>query len=255
MKIRKTMILGIFLLIMTGMGGIGVSSGYSTTIMPTLDQSTSIIWEVLQTPTAPVQSYWTGGGYWITQSHANMTFAVESVDDDVTGRLTLGNMTVLTNDTMISRDLALGVWGVVEFSPGLFIETNSTAITKLIITAYEAAERVKWNYLNGTMHAHYDTYTINDVEYNCIFFEYQQDPTSFGTPQHTQLIYSLSTGILLYANTSYYFGEPYQPYHFEIKFLAIEHHGTMPNPMILYAVVSSGILVIGVVLILSRRRH
>lgn len=250
--IRKVMVLSIFLIIMTG---IGVSSGYATDIMPAADRSTSIIWEVLQAPTTPVESFWTEKGYWITQPHSNMTFVVGNIDSDVTGWLTLGNMTVLTNDTMISRDLVLGVWGAVEFSPGLFIETNSTAITELNRTAYASAERVKWNYLNGTMHSYYDNYTIDDVEYDCIFFEYQQDSTLQGTPQHTQLIYSRSTGILLYANTSYYLGGDYQPYHFEIKFLTIEHYGTMPNQTILYAIIVSGIIVIGAVLVLNRRRH
>ncbi len=251
---RVTTSASILLIIIISMNSIGVGSGYAADITPALDSKTTVIWEVLETPSTAFQSFWTGGGYWIAQKQSNMTFVVGDIQEDVTGFFFLGNMTVYTNDTMISRDLALGVWGAVEFSPGLFIKIDSASITELNSTAFEAVERIQWNYLNGTMVSYYDNYSINDVEHQCIVFEYQQDPTIVGTPQHTQLIYSLSTGILLYANTSYYFGAPYRPYHLEIKFSAIKYLGATPNLMILYLSVFIVVLVIIVGIRLQRRR-
>ncbi len=252
---RKVTTASILLLYIITMSGVGLGSGYAIDIMPAEDKSTMIVWEVLQTPTAPVESYWTGGGYWTAQAHSNMSFVVGDTNEDVVGWLTLGNMTILANDTMISRDLTLGVWGIVEFSPGLFIKIDSTSIDELNSTAFDAVERVKWNYLNGTMVSYYDNYTINDVEYECIFFEYRQDPTLFGIPQHTQLVYSLSTGVLLYANTSYDFGTPYNPYHLEIKFKSIDYHGTMPNLMFLYAIVFFVVIVVLVIMAQKQRKN
>ena len=244
----------VILILMIGMSGIGVSTAYATEIGPAEDLATTVVWQVLQAPQTAFQSFWTGGGYWIVEQPANMTFAVGEINEDAIGSLTLGNMTVLTNDTMIARDLTLGVWGAVEFSPGLFIKTDTSAIEELNDTAFASAERIQGNYLNGTMHSYLDNYTFRDIEYESIFFEYQQDPTISGTPQHTQLVYSLSSGILLYANTSYYFGEPSEPYHLEIEFVTVDYQGTMPNLMIVYVIAFSiAVIIVGTIFLKHKK--
>jgi len=157
---------------------------------------------------------------------------VTDMQEDIAGELRLGNMTVTTNDTMTAKDLTLGVWGIVEFWPGLFIKIGRNEVQELNDTAYASAEHVAGNYLNGTMLSYYDNLTLDDIEHECIVFEYQQDPTAAGTPQHTTLVYNISTGVLVYANTSYYLGESFKPYVFEIEFLSIDYTGTMPGLLI-----------------------
>jgi len=250
---ERTLYATISLVLIISMSVIGLGTAYAIEIQPAEDLVITAIWNIIDAPMEPFESFWTGGGYWDVSPPDNMTFKIGGINDEVTGSLGLGNMTVLTNDTMIARDLTLGVWGVVEFSPGLFIKTGSSNIELLNSTAFEAVQRVKWNYLNGTMNSYYDNYEIRGVKQDCIVFEYQQDPTASGTPQYTQLVYSLSTGILLYGNTSYYFGEPFQPYNFVIEFITLEYSGTIPNPMVLYTILFLIVVIIGVSIFLKKR--
>lgn len=251
---RRITLATAILVFIISMNGVGLISGYANDIMPAQDRSTTVIWEIKQTPETAFESFWTGGGYWLADESSHMTFSVGDIEEDVTGGLTLGNMTVIANDTMIARDLALGVWGIVEFSPGLFIKIGSNDIAQLNATAFEAVERVKWNYLNGTMVSYYDNYTIGTTEYECIFFEYQQDSGIIVTAQHTKLVYNLSNGILLYGNTSYFFGSPSHPYNFEIEFFRIQHSGTMPNPLPVYVIAFTAVILVIIIIKLRQRK-
>lgn len=251
---RRVVLGALIVLTMIILNNLGSSLAYAQDIMPAEDRTTTVVWEIKETPQVPFVSFWTGGEYWIAEESSRMTFSIGEIEDDVMGGLKLGNMTVIANDTMIARDLTLGVWGIVEFSPGLFIKTASSDIENLNATAFAAVERVESNYLNGTMASYYDNYTIMSTNYECIIFEYQQDPTYYGTPQRTKLIYSLSTGVLLYANTSYFFGAPYSPYHFEIEFVTIEYSGTMPDPILIGVIVIAVVLFSIIVYYLKQRR-
>lgn len=185
------------------------ANGYATDIQPSPGREVEIRWAVHSAPSSPFSLYWTGGGICNVTNDSWMFFTVIDIDDDVTGELILGNTTVSTNDTMIARDLVFGVWGLTEWWPGLIVNTGEDSISQLNETAYAAAERVAGNYLNGTMVSYFDNVIAFGVEYECIIFEYTQDPPSFGEPQETYLAYSLETGILIRGNTSYSFGTPY----------------------------------------------
>jgi hypothetical protein len=76
-------------------------------------------------------------------------------------------------------------------------------------TAYASAERSAGNHLNGTMESSFGQVITHDTSYDCIIFEYEQDPVGFGEPQLTMLAYDLATGVMVKANTSYSFGTPY----------------------------------------------
>ncbi len=231
----------------------GEATSFAVEISPAMDRMTAVNWRIVRTPQNATSAYWSNGGFWQAEEDGVMRFAVGAVQADITGELRLGNMTATTNDTMIARDLALGVWGIVEFSPGLFIEIGNSHIQELNDTAYASAERVAWNYLNGSMLSYYDNVTLDETEYECIVFEYQQDPTAAGTPQHTTLVYSISTGVLIHANTSYDFGEPFEPYGFEIDFLSIDHAGTVLGPLIGLTIVVL-VSVVAIVLVRMRKR-
>ncbi|MHA2352089.1 MAG: hypothetical protein ACXABX_03100 [Candidatus Thorarchaeota archaeon] len=204
-KITLTFIVALFVLSVSGTPQV---SGYSSVIQAV----SSVMWEIESAPNDAFNMFYTGGGNWIAQDETVIGFGISSFDADVLGHLTIGNVTVLANDTEIAKDLTLGVWGTpTEWWPGLFVEVGLSDIEILNSTAYASAERVAGNYLNGTMMSSYETINSTDNEpHQCIVFDYEQDPTGFGEPQRTHLAYSLETGVLIEANTSYSFGTPYE---------------------------------------------
>ena len=178
--------------------------GYSTAIT----SYRTLVWEIDAVPTEPFLMYWSDGGNWLAENDTHFTFGIQSLDDDIVGTLNLGNVSVLANDTEIAKDLTLGVWGThTEWWPGLIVEVTSPAVLDLNETAYAAAERVAGNYLNGSMTSRFDNVTIGETVHQCIVFDYEQDPPG---NQVTHLAYSLTTGILIEANTTFTFGTPYE---------------------------------------------
>jgi hypothetical protein len=192
-----------------------------TVALPTDIQSgTTYSWHVNVAPHSITNMFYSGGGNMLADNGSSMHAEVETIGEDIIGTYSIGNVTVRANDTEIARDLVLGVWGTyTEWWPGLFIETGQSNIDSLNESAYAAAERVYGNYLNGTMTSRYDNVSVfiwnftaaaYDLENEeCIVFDFEQDPTGFGEPQITHLAYSLTSGVLMRANTSYSFGDPY----------------------------------------------
>lgn len=171
----------------------------------------AVTWQIESAPDVAFNMFYTEGGNWIAQADSLIGFGINDLDDDVRGLLAIGNVTVHTNDTDIAKDLTLGVWGTpTQWWPGLFVKVGQSDIESLNSTAYGSAERVSGNYLNGTMISSYETINANNEQHQCIVFDYEQDPSGFGDPQRTHLAYSLDTGVLIEANTSYSFGTPYE---------------------------------------------
>lgn len=178
---------------------------------PTIQVGNTLMWQIETAPSDAFNMFYTGGGDWLAQNETPFTFYISSVSDDVLGQLSIGNVSVQANDTDIAKDLTLGVWGTpTEWWPGLIVRNTQLAIDDLNETAYASAERVAGNYLNGTMESSIDTISLSSGDVTCIVFDYEQDPTGFGEPQRTHLAYSLLTGVLIEANTSYSFGTPYE---------------------------------------------
>jgi hypothetical protein len=189
--------------------------------LPTeIKEGTVVTWKVNVAPRNITNMYYSGGGNMLAENDSLMSCSIDSIGDDTVGLFTIGNVSITANDTEIARDLVLGVWGTpTEWWPGLFIKTGSSNIENLNASAYAAAQRVSGNYLNGTMISRYENITISlwnsttqtyeSINEPCITFDYEQDPPLFGDAQITHLSYSLSTGILVMANTSYSFGVPY----------------------------------------------
>ncbi|MFW9833012.1 MAG: hypothetical protein ACFFEK_03370 [Candidatus Thorarchaeota archaeon] len=191
-------------------------AGYSGFPYP----GSTVTWRIDVAPTDITIMYYSEGGNMRAQDGSLMRCEVSSYANDVSGMFAVGNVTVFANDTEIARDLVLGVWGTpTEWWPGLFIEPGQSSANSQNETAYAAAERVAGNYLNGTMTSRYDSVSVeiwnrtsqayDIVEEECIIFDYEQDPPAFGEPQITHLAYSLNSGVLVKANTSYSFGIPY----------------------------------------------
>ncbi len=209
---------------------------------------TTVSWVIVESPDAPFSLFWSGSGKWLADADSMMTFTIESINDDVEGTITLGNHTWRANDTDIANDLVLGVFGLTPFLPGLFIEIGNDNLEDLQLLAMNSAFRTFGNYLNGTMVSAIEDVTVNGNVYSCITFDYVQDESGFGEPQRTQLAYDTSTGILIFANTSYSFGVPYS--------LVLEFSGTSSplTPFVWAAVfMIIGVVVIAGFLLVKRR--
>ncbi len=225
------------------------ASGYSSDIVI----GSTIEWRVDAAPSAAFNMFYTGGGGWIAENESSMTLTIENVGEDVGGLFEIGNVTVVANDTEIAKDLTLGVWGTpTEWWPGLIVDVGQFSIESLNATAFASAERVAGNYLNGTMTSHYDNFSVGNVLMECIVFDYEQDPSGFGEPQLTHLVYSIGSGLLVEASTSYSFGIPYN-----LEISLVDSSLPPVNPISeLYPVILAGALIAVVVMvyvIVSRR--
>ena len=198
MKQKITLALIITMLLLP-INGVAQTGEYSSEIRPGI----GVVWDV--EIATNFSMYYTGGGYCAVENDSTMAFVITDVDEEVSGFLELGNVTVETNDTMAALDLTLGIWP--SWLTGLFVEVGEYSIETLNETAYAAAERVSGNWMNGTMSSYYENITVGQVEYTCIVFDYEQDPP--GT-QVTHLAYSLANGILVEADTSVTFGSTFR---------------------------------------------
>jgi hypothetical protein len=188
--------------------------------------------------------WYTGGGYCAVEDGSDMTYEISRVDEEVYGSLSLGNVTVVANDTVVALDLTFGIWPT--WLPGLFVEVGQENIDSLNISAYTAAERVSGNWMNGTVSSSYANYDVGETAQECISIYYYQDPP--GT-QITHLAYSLETGVLVRAETRVTFGSLYS---LSIAIVEI----TLPVSIILVTgIIGAGILVVIVIVFLQRSRQ
>ncbi|MEM2143096.1 MAG: hypothetical protein QXQ81_07570 [Candidatus Thorarchaeota archaeon] len=214
------------------------TGGYSPVVLPGALNAPVISWKVLKAPSVPFMLYFSGNGTWIADEGSILTFEILSVGTDVRGRVSLGNRTWVANDTDLALDLVLGVWGAVMWMPGLVVPVGEDAFRVMNTTAYAASNRTYGNYMNGTMSSYVGSVTVAGRTYNCISFNYTQDPIIFGSPQKTVLSYDLSTGILVYSHTEFTFVAEYV---LELELTSVD------NPRI--AVVGVAVAVMLVVLV------
>lgn len=226
---------------------------YALDIQPAEDRTTVVNWQVTQAPETAFNMYFTGAGNCLIEADSTMSFTVGDINEDVVGLLNIGNVSILANDTDVARDLVLGVGIFSAFLPGLFVKTGVSNFNDLNSSAYASAERVSGNWMNGTMISSYDNVTIGDTEYESIIFDYEQDTPYAGDPQRTRLSYDIATGILLYANTSYWFGGNFTPYWLEIEFQEITYSSTLP-PLDIYIVIIASVIVVVLIIMVVRRR-
>jgi hypothetical protein len=214
-----------------------------------IENQAKITWSVQEITNFTM--WYTGGGYCAATNNSDMTFQVTSVDDEVSGILSIGNVSVATNDTMIALDLTLGVWP--SWLPGLVIEIGQSNIDALNESAYAATERVAGNWMNGTMTSHYENISVGNTIHECIVFDYQQDAP--GT-QVTHLAYSLASGELVEANTSVTFASTYKLVVslYSVDIPTIADMTASPGTIIVYAGIIGGVALAIIVIGLRLRK-
>jgi hypothetical protein len=250
---KKAIIVVTFLLAVLTLSSFSGTIAYANDIQPVLDASTVAKWEVLHAPDSVVNMYFTAGGKCLVEDGSTVSFSVGNIDEDVEGLLRVGNVSILTNDTDVSRDLVLGIGIFTSFEPGLFVKVGASNLDALNESAFATAARVDNNPMNGTITSVYENVTIGENEYEAITFDYEQDSQIVGDPQKTRLIYDINSGILLYANTSYWFGEGSEPYWLQMEFIEIAHVGFLPPIALSTIVIASTIIILLVVAIVRKR--
>jgi hypothetical protein len=251
---KKTIFAVTFLLVLLAMNSFGGTPAYANDVQPVQDASTVAKWNIIHAPESAFSMYFTGAGNCIIENGSTLSFSVGNIDEDIEGLLSVGNVSIMTNDTDVSRDLVLGVGIFSVFEPGLFVKAGFTNIEMLNDSAYTAAARVSGNFMNGTMSSTYHNTTVNQIEYEAITFQYEQDTPFTGNPQITTLTYAIATGVLLYANTSYWFGEGFEPYWLEFEFLEIAHEGGYLPPSELYPIIVASVIITLLVVMVVRKR-
>ncbi len=252
---KKPIIVVTFLIALLSISAIGRSMAYANDIQPVQDASTVAKWEVTHAPESAFSMWFTEGGNCLIEDGSTISFSVGNINEDVEGLLSVGNVSILTNDTDVARDLVLGIGIFSPFEPGLFVKVGASNIDALNDSAYAAAARVDQFSMNGTMISTYENVTIGETEYETITLDYEQDPTGAGDPQRTRLIYDITSGVLLYANTSYWFGfNNTTPYWLEIEFIEISHDGGYLPPTSLYPILIASVIIILLIVMIVRKR-
>ncbi|MCK4740179.1 MAG: hypothetical protein KAT22_01430 [Candidatus Thorarchaeota archaeon] len=200
MRLRSLLIAFLTLCFLTA-SIVASSDDYYQPLVPSPQGNTIVNWRMAEVPELAVQWGWTGEGAWLAESADIMSFTITTLDEYVTGDLTIGNFTIEANNTDVAGNLVLGVWGSTPFYPGLVVAIGQDNLDDLNATAYAVAERVQGN-LNGTMESSYESVVVGGTSYDSIVFDYEQDPSGFGEPQRTYLAYDTLTGVLVRANTS-----------------------------------------------------
>jgi len=252
---KRTIIAVAFLLAVLTVNSFSGSMAYANDIQPVQDANTVAKWEVKHASKYGISMFFSEAGNCHIENGSTMTFSVGDINEDIEGLLNIGNVSILTNDTDIARDLTLSIGIFSPFEPGLFVKVGSSNFDTLNASAYAAAARVSGNFMNGTMSSTYENVTVEQVEYEAITFDYVQDTPYAGDPQRTRLIYDIGTGVLLYANTSFWFGgDVFKPCWLEIEFLEIAHEGVYLPPTSLYTIIIASVIIILLIVMIVRKR-
>lgn len=237
-------------------------SGYSDIIGPSEAGHTVLTWTVVEAPEAPVS--WLNQSFavlanWSAQSGDTIVFEPTErgpSDSYLEGVLIIGEIDFImtANNSLVAYNLVLAISNFASpWEPGLVIPTGTANIEAENISAYSASERVYGNYLNGTIESKYENLNVGGRVYECIVWDYVQDPSGFGEPQRTNLAYDLATGVLVRANTSLNFGTPYN---LVLELDSIQPPVTFdPTGQILFVGgLTAAVVVFGVLFIILRKR-
>ncbi len=147
---------------------------------------------------------WSLRGYWAAEVGDTINYTIShyndsNLDEPYIGNVAIGNFSASVPMSEVAMSLILSVY---PWNPGLITHTNWTWHRE---QAHKAA--------NDTLTASTLEITESNQEYlgkllSTIRFVYIQDPAKGN--QNTTLVYAVTTGLLLYANTELNFGTYYK---------------------------------------------
>ncbi len=167
---------------------------YSEIVTPTPFLTPRLEWIITNVTAEAVEWGWGTGDYWQASVGQRIIFTIDEIKaNEVHGMLSIGNLTLLTNDSRLAAELTLSIW---PWFPGLISHLDWAAVDQ---NASSAA--------TGWMEGSLEIQTTETTK----TYTYHQG--IFGN-QNTTLVYDLYTGLLKAAYTEFYF---LKDYHLGIK--------------------------------------
>jgi uncharacterized membrane protein len=205
---------------------------YSANVTPTPFLTPSLRWTITNVTAETTVWVWGSGNYWKASAGQQIAFQIHELrEGELHGRFTIGNLTVLANDSLIGSELMLSIW---PWLPGLVSSLNWADVDQ---KANSSATGWMAGVLEIRTTASAKTYI------------YHQGPTG---NQNTTLVYDLQTGILLAAYTEIYIANDYH------LGLQLSEAALLPTPLALLVVgasVTPAAILIGLVVVFRRSRR
>jgi hypothetical protein len=205
---------------------------YAPILYPDAFSTSKLHWRITNVTDEVVEFGFGSGTFWHAQAGQELSFEVQEIaDGELTGLLTIGNLTIPANDSRIAAELVFSIW---PWFPGLVSHLDWTAVDQ---SATEAAASL---FMNGSMEIH-DGFSTKR-------YEYHQGPSG---NQNTTLIYDINSGILLSAYTEFFF---LNDYHLGIDFVTITQNPTNLNTLLFLGIFTVVLVLVFFSLVISRHR-
>jgi hypothetical protein len=205
---------------------------YAQGLHPNALSTPKLHWRITNVTSEVVEFGFGSGAFWKTRAGQPLTFEIQEItNDELYGLFTIGNLTMLANDTRIAGELTFSIW---PWFPGLVSHLDWTNVDQ------DATDAASGYFLNGSL----DITTTPTTK----TYVYHQGP--FGN-QNTTLVYDISSGILLSAYTEVFF---LNDYHLGIEFITQTQNPTNLTTMLFVGILAIAIVVVSVSYIILRFR-
>jgi len=205
---------------------------YAPQLYPDAFSTSKIHWRITNVTDAAVEFGYGSGTFWHAQAGQALSFEIQGiVNDELTGLLTIGNLTLPANDSRIAAELVFSIW---PWFPGLVSNRDWNAVDQA------ATEAASGFWMNGTLDILEGLSTKTYV--------YHQGP--WGN-QNTTLIYDTNSGILLSAYTEFFFQNDY---HLGIDFIALTQNPTFLNTLLFVGTFGIVLVIVFFAIVISGAR-
>lgn len=197
---------------------------YAPGLYPNLFSTPKLHWKITNVTSEVVEFGFGSGALWKAQAGQPLTFEIQEIaDNELSGLFTIGNLTLLANDTRIAGELVFSVW---PWFPGLVSHLDWTTVDQ------DATNAASGYFLNGSL----DITTTSTTK----TYVYHQGP--FGN-QNTTLVYDLFSGVLLSAFTEVFL---LSDYHLGIEFITQTQNPTNLTTLLFVSILAIAIIVVSV---------
>lgn len=204
---------------------------YSSSVTPTPFLIPKPQWIVTNVTTETVEWGWGSGDYWQAEPSDQVIFEIQEIrDGELHGLFTIGNMTLLINDSRLAAELTFSIW---PWFPGLVSHLNWSTVDQ---NATDSA--------TGWMEGDLEIRTTASTK----TYTYHQGP--YGN-QNTTLVYDLYTGLMQEGYTEFFF---LNDYHLGLKLVQAARFPTSLTVVVGGITSVVGVTAIVVVSLIRRRK-
>lgn len=205
---------------------------YASQLYPDAFSTSKLHWRITNVTDETVEFGFGSGTFWHAQAGQALSFEIQDIaNDELTGLLIIGNLTLQANNSRIAAELVFSIW---PWFPGLVSHLDWNAVDQA------ATEAATGFWMNGTLDIQEGLSTKT--------YKYHQGP--WGN-QNTTLIYDINSGILLSAYTEVFFQNDY---HLGIDFVALTQNPTSLSIMLFVGVFGIVLIIVFFAIVISRAR-